>query len=169
MAPRLVILFAAAVLAAALYFFMVPPNPLTGTVSEVVSGDTLKLVSPRGQTFEVKLAGVMAPPVSEEFGQDSWANLQKMALRQSVTVSVLSRKGHLQLEGTVRKEHIDFGAEQLLQGYAWQEPSTNRLGGQLESIYKTSQSIAQREQAGMWASFTPTAPWNHPGASQRAL
>jgi endonuclease YncB( thermonuclease family) len=166
MAPRLVTLFAAALLAAAFYFFVVPPNPMTGTVSEVLSGDTLKIVSGRGQTFEVKLAGVIAPPVSQDFGQDSWANLQKMALRQSVTVAVLSRKGHLQLEGTVRKDHLDFGAEQLLQGYAWQEPSTKRLGGQLESIYKTSQSIAQREQAGMWASFTPTAPWNHPDTPQ---
>jgi micrococcal nuclease len=97
------------------------PEPLTGTVSRVVDGDTLwlKTEGDGEPPVVVRLEGVDAPESCQVGGAEATAALNALALGRNVTVRVAARDEHGRIIGKVFDGAKDLGDRMVRDGMAW--------------------------------------------------
>ena len=91
-----------------------------GAVSRVSDGDTL-WVRPAGggRPIKIRLDGLDAPEICQPGGREARQALEKLVLRQSVTVAVRLRDDYGRRVATLRREGRDIGEQLVRQGLAW--------------------------------------------------
>ena len=93
---------------------------IEGTVTRVSDGDTL-WVRPAegGRPIKIRLDGVDAPEICQPGGREARQALEKLVLRQPVTLEVRVRDDYGRRVATLRREGRDIGEQLVRQGLAW--------------------------------------------------
>jgi endonuclease YncB( thermonuclease family) len=133
-----------------------PDSPAGGSAeswrsAQVVDGDTLDIVGPRGE-FTVRIIGINTPESGECFSDEATAALAGLVAGQEL-VLVPDRSDLDQYERSLRYVEtvagVDVGAELVAGGYAIARrypPDVARA-----DVYAALQRDAQRELRGLWA------------------
>ena len=91
-----------------------------GMVTRVSDGDTL-WVRPAegGRPIKIRLDGVDAPEICQPGGREARQALEKLVLRQPVTLEVRVRDDYGRRVATLRREGRDVGEQLVRDGQAW--------------------------------------------------
>jgi endonuclease YncB( thermonuclease family) len=152
--PRAVNVALACAIPAAIVGFATPAfaqaaaagSEIVGTVTEVISGDTL-VVADGARRIEVRLADVNAPQGSDYFAPGARALLSGMAKDREVRVSVTGSAGPQAVFGRVTVVKLDVNLEMVKRGAAfvcWDLP--------VDTYFRPWENAAKRFRLGLWGS-----------------
>lgn len=133
---------------------------LTGTVVAVQDGDTLTLQT-RGGSEQVRLQGIDAPELAQDFGDAARLALGQQTLGQSVTVATSQRDRYERVLGLVfRMDCTEVNQEMLALGMAWFYTAyACELDTPRRQRFAAAQTQAMAQARGLWIQRTPLAPW----------
>lgn len=93
---------------------------LTGRVTNVVDGDTIKVLTQAGQNSEIRLEGIDAPESRQAFGAESTKNLANLISGKTVDLTCTGIDQCSRLTCTVRLPNgEDVDLEQIQTGMVW--------------------------------------------------
>jgi endonuclease YncB( thermonuclease family) len=147
---RLPVVAAGTLLVAALPAF--GSDSFSGKVTDVSDGDTL-VIGSGGRVRVVQLAGIDAPELTQDFGDDARDFVKSMTKGKKVTVEILETKSRTSLVANVSVDGKDLAAALVEAGLAWSETGSS-------TDLKTAQEKAKSGKQGLWASTNPTPPWD---------
>jgi micrococcal nuclease len=116
------LLLAAATIAAAPPKKAAPEPDPAGTVTRVVDGDTLWVMTadPNAAPLVVRLEGIDAPERCQSGGPEAAEAMTKIALGRQVVLKVKARDNHGRLVArALRDGDFDLGARLVRDGHAW--------------------------------------------------
>lgn len=140
-------------------------DTLAATVVGVHDGDSLVVRDAAGKPREVRIIGIDAPETGQPSGDDSRANLEKLAGGKQVVVNYDTVDSSNRIIGKVLVDGRDVGLEQLGGGFAWayQHFPNEQTPGE-QRTYRDSEALARRNRLGLWKAFSPQAPWEYRAA-----
>ena len=123
-----------------------PPagNEIVGTVTDVVSGDTLTVVE-GARKIEVRLADIDAPQGSEYYAPGSRALLSGMVKGKEVRIKVTGSAGSDSVFGRITMKELDVNLEMVKRGAAyvcWDYP--------VDTYFAPWETQAKRIRIGLW-------------------
>ena len=138
----------------------VASHTLSGTATAVHDGDTLTLTH-SGGSEQVRLQGIDAPELAQDWGAESRAALQALALHQAVTITYDQKDRYGRLLAHVFGsgcEHINLRL--LREGQAWYYRAyACDLPASMRSTFDQAEITARQARHGLWQQATPMAPW----------
>ena len=131
------------------------PTQLSGECLYVYDGDTV-LMDSAGKKVKIRLAGIDAPELSQEFGDKSRFLLSRLIEKKKMIVSVVNEDRYGRLIGTVFIDGLDINAVMLKNGAAWHYKDFDK-----SMEYAELESLARKERLGLWSSRSIMAPWEY--------
>jgi endonuclease YncB( thermonuclease family) len=131
---------------------------LTGTVVNVVDGDTLVVQDAAKKSYTVRLAGIDAPERKQPFWKESARSLARLCLRKTAQVESSERDAGKRYVGKVTCAGKDANAEQLRRGMAWASPKSTQPTSGLYEL----ETYARLRRIGLWKDDNAVAPWEWP-------
>ena len=135
-------------------------SALLGTVTAVHDGDTLTLST--GNSVEhVRLQGIDAPELAQDFGEQARQALTERTLQQPVRVVYTQRDRYDRVLGQVftadctdvNQRLLELGMAWFYKAYACDLEASRRLR------YASAETQASSHRLGLWSQNQPTAPW----------
>ncbi|EAK0449098.1 thermonuclease family protein [Campylobacter upsaliensis] len=117
-------------------------------VVRVIDGDTLDILSIRGQE-RVRIYGIDAPELKQEFGSKSKAYLQQLVLNQNLTIFYKDKDRYDRIVARITLRGEDVGRRLVSEGYAWAYWTKN---------YELEQIKAKEQKRGLWRAKNPKEP-----------
>lgn len=132
---------------------------IEGKVINVHDGDTVTVIDRSNKKFNIRLQGIDAPELKQEFGSLSQQNLSRLVLGKQVTIYWSKVDKYRRTVGTIMLDGQDMNIEQVKAGLAWhfkkyaeeQEPR-DRV------TYAAAEQQARAAKLGLWQDANPTAP-----------
>jgi endonuclease YncB( thermonuclease family) len=130
---------------------------IEGEVVGVGSGDTIAVLDNNNREYQIKLEGIDAPEMEQEFGREAQKNLFTLVFGKTVQVDL-----HTAADGTVVGKVMlgdqNLSLEQLKAGLAWHD-KTAVLNQWEKEIYLHNETITKKDGYGLWAAANPLPPW----------
>lgn len=141
----------------ALFFCQVSvaADPIFGKVVAVVDGDTLAVLTGKGEKVTVRIAGIDAPEKGQRFSSEARQALSEAVFLKEVTVEAVYVEKEGGVIGFVNADNEDIGGRQVRDGYAWGYASS--LFSQ--RLYVSHESNARSKRSGLWRDENPKPPW----------
>ena len=159
---------AAALRAAVILLALLPPashaETLAGRVVSIVDGDTLTLADTRNFPHTIRLLGIDAPELAQDYGQAARTTLSALAANQDAAADCRLIDQQLRTLCVVTIGGVDVGLEQIRRGSAWWYPPHNApLSAKERADYEQAEFMAKIHRLGLWNSKNPTPPrdWRH--------
>ncbi len=131
-------------------------NTFEGTVTGIVSGDTITVVDKYKQEYTIRLSGIEAPAASQFFGEESKTNLSDLALDKTVLVMTekIEENGSVIAKVLVRSQNLSL--EQIRAGFAAHtQDSAKDQTEQDRLLYADAEQLAKSGGFGIWSSSNP--------------
>jgi len=135
---------------------------VSGTVVEVVDGDTLTISDAQNTHREIRLKGIDAPEYGQKFGDASRDYLARLVFGKYVRIEYEKVDQYGRLVGTVWVNGNDECLEQLKAGLAWHYKNyeTEQLPAERQ-LYAHAEQEARAQALGLWKDPSPTPPWEY--------
>ena len=132
---------------------------IEGKVIKVHDGDTVTVLDQDNKKFAIRLQGIDAPELKQEFGSLSQQNLSRLVLGKQVTIVWTKVDKYRRTVGSIMLDGRDVNIEQVKAGLAWhfkkyedeQSPEDRRT-------YAAAEQEARSASLGLWKVAAPTAP-----------
>jgi endonuclease YncB( thermonuclease family) len=144
---------------------------LTGRIVAVADGDTVTLLDDSNTQHKIRLSGIDAPEKKQDFGMRSKQSLSELVFDKQVKVETGKKDRYGREIGKILVHGQDANLEQVNRGLAWHYKQYARGQSATDrKLYDYAQKDASAAKRGLWASATPTPPWEyrHKGVSARA-
>jgi endonuclease YncB( thermonuclease family) len=128
---------------------------LSGTVINVIDGDTLVVQDVAKKKHTVRLAEIDAPERRQAFWRESAVSLARLCFKKEAKVEWSERDEKKRLIGYVTCDGKDASAEQLRRGMAWGSPKGSRPTSGLPEL----EAYARLRKIGLWADENAVPPW----------
>ncbi len=131
-------------------------DKLMGTVSNVIDGNTIEILTYEQETYKVLLHGIDSPDPGQPHAEQSTEYLKRLLLRKHVQIVMHGRDRHgnrlgeIHIEGSPDPRH-----EMVKAGMAW--TSEHQPDPQLEALKEE----ARQKNIGLWKEENPTPPWTY--------
>ena len=124
----------------------------SGKVITVLDGDTIQVLR-NGRPVKVRLAGIDAPEMEQEFGMASKQSLTGLVLHKQVRVNTQAVDDYGRLVAEVNVGGLNINQEQVRRGLAW---DYSRFHSNI--ILAAMENEAKAARRGLWAQSAPTPP-----------
>ena len=134
---------------------------IIGRVTNIIDGDTLTLADASNQPHKIRLFGIDAPEITQDFGQKAKTDLSALALGQQATADcrIAERSSSALCVVTVGTQ--DIGLELIRNGAAWSYPlHAAQQSTKERADYAQAEFMAKIHRYGLWNSKNPTPPWD---------
>jgi endonuclease YncB( thermonuclease family) len=122
-----------------------------GKVKNVYNGDTINLETKDGKSYLIRMLGIDAPKIRQDFGSRSQNRLSNLILRKNVTVIIRRRNLYNLYIGTVyyagqdiNLKQIETGMARYLQQKGYEARENDR------AIYKQAEEKSRYQGKGLW-------------------
>lgn len=146
---------------------------IDGRVVGVHDGDTITVLDSSRTQHKIRLAGIDAPELKQEFGTRSKQNLSALVFGKDVAVEWQKRDRYKRIVGKVLvnesgvdcgfrdcRKSLDTGLQQVRDGMAWHFKEYEReQSPEDRGRYATAEQEAQSASRGLWADRAPVPPW----------
>ncbi len=128
--------------------------------SKVLDGDTMDIVSTKGKTHRVRLLGIDAPELKQDFGENSKSSLEYcLKFGDSVVVKWSKKDRYGRLLGKVVAGSVDCNLTQIKRGMAWYyKEYAQNLTKTDRKRYAEEFAIARKSVIGVWSKTNPIKP-----------
>lgn len=138
---------------------------ITGRITDIADGDSLTLQDAQHQRHQIRLAGIDAPELAQEFGPQARTSLAILARNQQATADC--KQAGANPTGPNRLADCivivggkDIGLEQIRLGMAWwYQQNVSVLSVQAQSDYRQAEFNAKIHRLGLWNGKNPSPPW----------
>ena len=132
---------------------------IEGKVINVHDGDTITVLDRDNKKTHIRLQGIDAPELKQEFGAKSQESLSRMVLGKQVTIVWTKVDKYWRTVGTIMLDGRDINIEQVKAGMAWhfkkyedeQKPEDRRA-------YAAAEQEARTARLGLWTEPNPIVP-----------
>jgi endonuclease YncB( thermonuclease family)/methylphosphotriester-DNA--protein-cysteine methyltransferase len=132
---------------------------IEGKVINVHDGDTITVLDQNNKKFHIRLQGIDAPELKQEFGSVSQQNLSRMVLGKQVTIVWTKVDKYRRTVGTIRLAGQDINIEQVKAGMAWHfKKYEDEQEPQDRVTYAAAEQTARVAKLGLWKDPNPTVP-----------
>lgn len=128
-------------------------NRLTGYVIKVQDGDSMTVLMNEDNSVKVRLDGIDAPEIGQDFSQKSKKQLSDLVADKRVTIISKGEDQYGRLLGVVFVGKLNVNEEMVRLGLAWQYKYNK------EPIYLALQEEAQQKRLNIWSAKNPIDPW----------
>jgi micrococcal nuclease len=130
------------------------PTEITGNVVSVIDGNTVEFQTSDNETFRFVLAGIDAPEINQDFGEEAKKLLDKLIGGEEVRI-VVEGKDRLgnRVGSLVYGKNKDPRHELLEKGLAWTAEKNPK------PEFETIKDAAKSHKKGLWEQSNPTPPW----------
>lgn len=128
---------------------------VSGKVIRVSDGDTI-LIQSGSQRIKVRMYGIDAPELKQNYGEDSKNYLEKRILNKNVDVKVINEDKYGRKVGKVFYKNKDINLEMIKTGNAW----FYEYHAKKEKEYRKASKSAQEQKLGLWKDKNPQNPRN---------
>ncbi len=150
----------AALACGGLFFAQAHAENFAGQVIGITDGDSLMLQDAHQQQHQIRIAGIDAPELAQDFGQPARASLSLLALNQHAVADCQKPNPNRIEICAVTIGGKDIGAAQISNGMAWWYPqNAEALSVQTQTDYRQAEFNAKTHRLGLWNSKNPTPPW----------
>lgn len=132
---------------------------LIGRVVKVVDGDTVHVLDARRQMFKVRLEGIDAPEMHQDYGLQSKRELDKLlrVIDYAVVVEYAKTDRYGRLLGTIYPypkpaQLLSINSIMVSSGYAW-------AYRKYSVEYVSLEDFAKQSHFGLWGMADPIPPW----------
>lgn len=131
-----------------------PSKAFNAVVTHVTDGDTIWVSKRNGeQAINVRLQGIDAPEICQDYGKSAQVALARLVLHQTVSVTSKARDKYGRMVAKVSVGGEDLGAWLVTNGHAWSNHYRQSLG-----TYGQQETAAKQAGRGLWASGSPMEP-----------
>lgn len=138
----------------------------SGKVVRVSDGDTCDVEVGPGKTVRVRIYGIDAPELSQDFGKESRKYLDRRIFRETVTVEKFYDDQYGRCVGRILLNGQDLALELLREGIVWHYVQYSS-----DQSYSIAERLAREAQKGVWKGTSdgnlPVAPWEYRKAHPR--
>ncbi len=131
------------------------PEKFTGKTVGVLDGDTIRVANAQISVVTVRLEGIDAPELAQEFGQEAKAYLHSLLFNKEVIVQWKERDKYQRLLGYVYYDGVLMNRSLVENGLAWQFTKYNS-----SPALKSIEQLARDQQIGLWKNPKPIPPWD---------
>ena len=131
-----------------------PPSELVGKVVGVHDGDTITLLVNGRRQYKVRLEGIDAPELRQDFGTRAKQALSKQCFGKSVRVKTQGQDRYGRTLGEVFVDGQSANLRLVKEGMAWHY---KRYSDSTELAEAETQ--AREKKAGLWSDPTAIPPW----------
>lgn len=128
------------------------PNVIEGTVTRVVDGDTIHVVSDGKKTI-IRMVSIDAPESRQAYGKQSTVVLKKLVEGKTVRVNAVEKDRYGRTVGTIWRDDKDINGEMVRLGAAWYFPDYHK-----SQRYQVLHDAAKRDKRGLWSKPRPENP-----------
>ena len=139
----------------------------TAKVINIVDGDTIDILDDNNHKLRIRLLGIDAPELKQNFGYDSFSYLNKILFGKSVMIISRPEKNkpytlgyYKRVIGKVVMNGRDINLEMIKKGIAWHfkkykksQPIDERHS------YNKAENYARDKNIGLWSEENPLPPW----------
>jgi len=132
---------------------------LSGKIIRVHDGDSVHILPASGKRVVVRLAGIDAPEIDQQFGIPSRDHLRAMVMNRQVDAHCHKQDKYQREVCTIFRDGDDVNLQMVRAGLAWhfkryQDEQTRRE----RRIYGAAENTARNKKVGLWARDA-LAPW----------
>ena len=132
---------------------------IEGKVINVHDGDTITVLDQNDKKFHIRLQGIDAPELKQEFGSVSQENLSRLVLGKQVTIVWNKVDKYRRTVGTIMLDGHDMNIEQVKAGLAWHfKKYADEQEPQDRISYAAAEQQARAAKLGLWQDPNPTMP-----------
>lgn len=151
-----------------------PDNTITGKVVALADGDSFTLLDGNKKQHKVRIQGIDAPELGQDFSQESKQRLASLIFGKVVKISTDKFDKYGRVVGKVNAANQDVGRQMIGSGMAWfYRQYANELTEADQTTYDREERKAKSNGAGLWSDSEPTPPWEFrhapPSATPRAM
>lgn len=160
MLRKKIFLSLAALACGGLSFAQAHAENIAGQVIGVIDGDTVTLQNMHQQQHLIRIAGIDAPELAQDFGQQARASLSRLALNQQSSADCQKPNLNRIKICALTIGGKDIGAAQISNGMAWwYQQNAEALSVQTQTDYRQAEFNAKIHRLGFWNGKNPTPPW----------
>lgn len=138
-----------------------PIPTIVGRVVAVTDGDTITVIGADG-VRRVRIAGIDAPEIGQDFGVKAKRNLSALLNGQTVTVFGSKNDDYGRVVGKVVLDGRDVGLELIKSGFAWHFKRYEQEQSEPDrKAYSEAESLARLYALELWSLSNPIAPWDY--------
>ncbi len=122
-----------------------------GKIKKVFDGDTFNVETKDGKVYLIRMLGIDAPEMNQDFGDKSQKKLSDLLLGKDATVIIRKRDSSGRYIGTVYSGGEDINLLQIETGMAeyFKQNGYEPMGVD-RKLYEQAQQKARTEQKGLW-------------------
>jgi endonuclease YncB( thermonuclease family) len=145
------------------------PQMITGKVISVVDGDTITILDTNNQKLVIRLEGIDAPELNQEFGSRSKQSLSDLVNGKTVNVLGPKKDQYGLIVGKIALDSKDINFEQIDRGMAWfYRPYAKELAPEDAKAYERAELNAKEDKRGLWRNPNPMPPWQYMAITRSA-
>lgn len=132
---------------------------IEGKVINVHDGDTITVLDQSNKKFNIRLQGIDAPELKQEFGSISQQNLSRLVMGKRVTIVWTKVDKYRRTVGTIMLDGHDMNIEQVKAGMAWHyKKYADEQNPEDRRTYAGAELQARAASLGLWKDPDPTPP-----------
>jgi len=141
--------------------FSANPETITGFVTAITDGDTLKILGSKKTEHKIRIAGIDAPEKAQQFGSKSTDNLGRLAFNKDAIADCPKKDRYGRLVCKVTVDGTDVGLQQVTDGMAWwYRKYAKEQSGADQDSYEQAETLARLRKLGLWNDGAmPVEPW----------
>jgi endonuclease YncB( thermonuclease family) len=125
--------------------------PMKVKVVSVMEGDVINVLMPSEDRLVLRVAGIDAPELTQEFGQKAVLTLAKMVEGKEVMATAITQDESRRYVTILNSNGRDVGLFMLLNGLAWTlEEDLEAMPEELAETYRTAVAEARAAKRGLW-------------------
>ncbi|XGQ70450.1 thermonuclease family protein [Campylobacter hepaticus] len=131
--------------------FMIQTSSFEAKVLKVIDGDTIE-VKQDNKIFRVRLFGIDAPELKQNFGNQAREALNKIVKGKQVKIIYENKDIYDRIVAIVKLNDKDVNQFLVSQGYAWADVYYS-------GFYIKEQEYAKKNRLGLWKQKNPIEPY----------
>ena len=132
---------------------------ITGTVRNIVDGDTLHIIDSSRNDKKIRIYGIDCPEQKQAYGAEAKEKLRSIVDGKMITVIVTGHDRYGRVVGIVLKDSVDVGLSLVKSGHAW--AYRKYLDPEYLSKYIEAEGYAKNGKIGLWEKGDAVEPWNY--------
>ena len=122
----------------------------------VQDGDTISCLDENNQQQKIRLAGIDAPEIGQDYGTTSREALASMVFGKTIDVVDDGRDRYGRWIGHASVDGLDVNQQMVATGNAWHYAAYST-----DQSLAAAQSQAQSQRLGLWGQPNPIPPWDY--------
>lgn len=143
-------------------FFALPGQAasMDGRVVGITDGDSVTVLDFDRVQHNIRLAGIDAPEIGQNFGNRSKESLSELVYDQIVLVETEKKDRYGRDIGKLLVQGVDAGLAQVQRGLAWHYKAyASEQSANDRKLYDFAESEARASRLGLWVAPDPVPPW----------